>query len=258
MVCPWPIPTPPLCCPEWDTLTVAQQTAAIDYATTVLWAATGRRFGLCGITVRPCGMKRCQDGLAEFFGYDWTGGTWVPYIFNGVWFNCACPGLCCCDPRCQVRLMGPVNSVVEVRIGGVLVPDTAYRVDDEHWLVRTDGECWPQCSDMDTDDGKNVFTVSYVRGEPVPSALLTAAGTLACEWAKACLGGDCRLSNRVTSLARNGVQIDMVDPNDFLMNGMTGITEVDTLIQAYNPYGLKERLRIWAPELRVPRTVTSP
>lgn len=254
--CSWNIPDP-LCCESWETLSPAQQAAAHDYASTVLWAATGRQFGLCQITVRPCGMKRCQDGGAEFFGYDWSGGTWVPYIFNGVWFNCGCAGMCCCDPRCQVRLMGPVDSIVEVSIGGVVIPPSSYRVDDEHWLVRTDGECWPQCSDMNSDDGDEVFLVTYLRGTAVPAALLNAAATLACEWGKACAGGDCRLGNRVTSMARNGVQINMVDPSELLADGLTGITEVDALIAVYNPYGLKQRIRIYAPELRVPRTVTS-
>lgn len=254
--CGWVIPAP-ICCPDWATFPAEVQSSAQDYAATILWAATGRVFGLCEVSVRPCGMKRCDDG-GEFYGYDWSGGTWTPYIFNGTWFNCACPGICCCDPRCQVRLMGPVNSIVEVTIGGIAVDPSAYRVDDNHWLVRTDGECWPICADMDSDDGTNVFVVTYLRGDPVPQSLLRAASTLACEWGKACVGGDCRLSNRVTSLARNGIQIDMVPPDDLLENGMTGLWEVDTVLRAFNPAGLTHRMKIYAPELRVPRTVTTP
>lgn len=203
-------------------------------------------------------MKQCQDGMGEFWGYDWAGGTWIPYIFNGVWYNCACPGMCCCDPRCQVRLMGPVASIVEVTIGGVAVDPATYRVDDEHWLVRTAGECWPTCADLNTDDGDNVFEVTYTRGTAVPAALLRAASTLACEWAKACTGGDCRLSNRVTALARQGVSIELMDPNILMENGWTGLWEVDTVLQAFNPYNTKQRLRIYAPELNVPRQPTWP
>lgn len=259
MPCPWPIPTPPPCCEEvWDAASPTQQSAALEFATLILWAATGRRFGLCGITVRPCSPKQCADGTLDWLGGSWSGSTWQPYILNGTWFNCACPGICSCDPRCQVRLPGPVNSIVEVTIGGIVVPADAYRVDDGHWLVRTDGECWPDCPDMNTDDGDNVFTVSYVRGEPVPASLLTAAGTLACEWIKACTGGDCRLSNRVQSLARNGIEIQMVDPNDLLESGMTGLWDVDMVIRALNPGNIQYRLRVLSPDLRNPRTVTSP
>lgn len=256
--CNWEIPDP-LCCTEWETIDPAIQDAGKEYAALILWAATGRQFGLCPVTVRPCGMKACNDGLIDFYGYDWSGGTWVPYVWNGTWYNCACVGLCCCDPRCQVRLMGPVDSVTVVTIGGVAVDPATYRVDDNHWLVRTSNDCWPVCADMDTDDGPNVFEVTYVRGTPVPSVLLRAAATLACEWAKACTGSEgCRLSNRVTSIARQGIQIEMLDPSTILEGGLTGLWEVDNVITALNPFGRKQRARIWAPELNVPRMVTSP
>jgi len=256
--CEWEIPAP-LCCPQWDDFDVDIQAAALDYASVVLWASTGRQFGLCEVTVRPCGMKSCGDGLGEFWGWEWSGGTWMPYIFNGAWFNCVCPGICCCEPRCQIRLTGPVASIEEVVIDGVIIPDTAYRVDDEHWLVRTDGECWPFCADLNTDAPDEIFTVTYMRGTPVPASLLVAGSTLACEWAKACTGdGTCRLGNRVTNLARNGVTIDMTSPGELLDNGLTGIFEVDQLIRAWNPYGQKQRLRIKAPELNTPRQPTSP
>jgi hypothetical protein len=255
--CGWTIPDP-LCCDEWETLDPVVQAAAGDYAALILWAATGRQFGLCEVTVRPCGMKRCDDGGAEFYGYDWSSGTWTPYIFNGTWYNCSCAGACCCDPRCQVRLMGPVDSIVEVLIGGIAVDPATYRVDDNHWLVRTGGECWPTCADMDTDDGDNVFEVTYRRGTTPPPALLRAASTLECEFGKACVGADCRLSNRVTSIARQGINIEMADPAAFLDDGMTGLWEVDSVIAALNPFKRKQRARIWAPEMTPPRMVTSP
>lgn len=255
--CGWVIPDP-LCCDEWATLDPTIQASARDYAALILWAATARQFGLCTVTVRPCGMKHCQDGSIDFVGYELSSATWVPYIFNGVWFNCACVGTCCCDPRCQVRLMGPVDSITEVLIGGIAVDPDTYRVDDRHWLVRTAGECWPVCADMNTDDGDNVFEVTYVRGTTPPPALLRAASTLACEWGKACSGADCRLSNRVTSIARQGINIEMATPEAFLDDGMTGLWEVDSVIAALNPFKRKQRARIWSPELDVPRTVTSP
>lgn len=257
--CNWTIPDPLCCAAQWAAVPAAIQSAARDYAALILWAATGRQFGLCEVTVRPCGMRRCADGGGEFWGYDWSGGTWVPYIFNGEWFNCACGTSCCCDPRCQVRLMGPVADMVEVLIGGIAVDPGTYFVDDDHWLVRSGGECWPQCADMDNLVGDNTFQVTYLRGLGVPNALLRAAATLACEWAKACVGdGACRLSNRVTSLARQGITIDMVSPDDLLESGLTGLWEVDTVIRALNPHRSVERLRILAPELNVPRTTTWP
>ena len=257
--CNWTIPDPLCCTAAWAATPANVQSAARDYAAMILWAATGRQFGLCEVTVRPCGMRRCPDGLGEFWGYDWSGGTWVPYIFNGQWFNCACGAGCCCDPRCQVRLMGPVEEIVEVLIGGIAVDPSTYHVDDAHWLVRSGGECWPQCADMDNLVGDNTFEVTYLRGTPVPNALLRAAAMLACEWAKGCVNDDtCRLSNRVTSIIRQGITIDMVSPEDLLESGLTGLWEVDTVIRALNPHRTVERLRILAPELNVPRQTTWP
>lgn len=257
--CAWTITQPPLCCDCWDVITPEQQQAAVDYATTIMWASTGRVFGVCDVTVRPCGHKRTGTDLYTFYGFEQGWAGWIPYNFGGQWYNgCLCSGPCSCDPSCQVRLMGPVASVTSVTVGGVVVPDTAYRVDNESWLVRTDGECWPECPDMDTDSGDNVFVVAYQRGVAVPAAVLQAAGTIACEWAKACAGQECRLSGRVQSLARNGITIDMADPQALMESGFTGIPEVDSIIRAYNPSRLTHKLRVYAPELRVPRTVTTP
>ena len=256
--CAWTVPEPPGCCTNWDTFDPALQTAAIDYATTILWASTGRRFGLCPKTVRPCGVgSPCGDGSLNWSGWWYGGGGWLPYIFNGTWFNCGCPGACNCDPRCQILLPEPVASVTAVRIGGAVVDPSAYRVDNHRWLVRTDGDCWPECPDMDTDNGTNVFEVDYAQGDPVPSALLTAAGTLACEYAKACTNADdCRLPQRVQQLVRQGVTVNFVDVDQLLDRGLVGITEIDALIRAYNPGMLTHRPRVRTPDIRPPRETT--
>lgn len=246
--CSWLIPDP-LCCGTWAAVPANIKAAARDYAALILWAATGQQFGLCEVSVRPCGQNRCGDNTFDFFGFTWASGTWTPYLLNGEWHNCMCRGACCCEPRCQVRLMGDVDSIVEVTIGGIAVPPSAYRVDDKHWLVRIDGQCWPDCPEMSADTGDNVFVVTYLRGNVVPFALLNAAATLACEYAKACMGAECRLSNRVTSISRSGIDISMVNPSDLLDNGLTGLWEVDSVIKALNPYMRKSRGRIYAPEL---------
>lgn len=255
--CGWTIPDP-LCSDTWAGTSADIKAAARDYAALILWGATGREFGLCEVTVRPCGRSRCGDDLWNFFGWSWGSGTWTPYTFQGQWFNCMCPGVCCCDPRCQIRLAEDVDSIIEVLIDGIAVDPDTYRVDDKHWLVRTGGECWPECSDMNTQEA--TFQVTYMRGNPVPPALLTAAAILADEWAKACVGADCRLSNKVTSIARNGIQIDMGNPEALLEDGMTGIWEVDTVINAINPHRRKQRGRVYAPGQRnqLPRTTTWP
>lgn len=260
--CNWEINTG--CCTDfWSTLTDALKLQAANYATMVLWSATGRQFGACEMTVRPCG-RWCENQS----GWWWDNGTWMPYIFNGLWYNCACgigPGCQRCEPRCQVYLPGPVHEVTQVLVDGAVVDPATYRVDDQVWLVRTgvDGtgqhNCWPYRQDFsEATTDAHTFQVTYSKGNAPPAALLTAAGTLACEYAKACMGQECRLPGRITSVARQGVSVNMVDVDTLIKSGLTGIIEVDNIIRALNPGLLHGRTRMYSPDLPVTRMQTWP
>lgn len=241
----------------------------MDYATYIVWAATGRQFGLCNVTVRPCGKKVNNPPG----GWYWDGyGTWIPYIWAGGWYNaCACgagPGMCSCDPQCFAYLPGPVYAVNTVQVNGSMIPVSGsdgtfnYWVLEQQWLVRTDTtQCWPACGDQNVSPGKtstSSFEVNYVRGVPPPSPLAAATGTLALEYAKACVGAPCRLPSRAQSIARQGVSVTMVNIEDVLKNGLTGIWELDQLIMHINPYGLRGRTRLYSPDVQEPRQVTWP
>ena len=258
--CSWAVDTG--CCPDWDTYSPEIQQAAAEFGAFYLWAATGRRYGLCTQTIRPCG-RYCQNNGVN--GYYWAEGTWYPYILNGTWRNCWCgnsgtPGCCTCTPTCEVYLPGPVYSVPVTGVSqdGASVPADAWRVDNGKWLVRTDGECWPECQDYDVDSGVGTFFVTYQRGIAAPGVLLRAAGEMACEWAKACVGAACRLPQRATSIARQGVTVSMVSMDDLLKNGLTGVATVDFIIRSINPYGLTGRMRIASPDDPINRIVTTP
>jgi hypothetical protein len=259
--CTWPDLTQICCSEDWATFSPAVTGAAVNYATAFVWMATGRQFGLCELTVRPCG-RFCQDCPSGWF-YDGYGG-FQPYVFNGQWKNCWCgqdSGCCTCDPACQVYLPGPVNSIVRVTVDGETLPATgSYFVLDQMWLIRTDTTaCWPSCSDQNLYPGDpNAFEVTYLRGREVPIALAQATSGLACEFARACLGLPCRLPSRITSLSRQGVTVSFADISDVLKNGLSGLWELDQLIMAYNPYGLKGPTRMYSPDLQVPRQVTWP
>lgn len=244
------------CCDDfWAGLTLEEQTAASTAATFIMWAATGRQYGLCEITVRPCGRWPCDDGVV---GYSWSGGVWTPYVYGGQWFNCPCGDFCSCSARCRVYLPGPVGSVASVVVDGVTVNPSAYRVDDGRWLIRTDGDCWPYRQNFDIDSGSGTFLVTYSRGTAVPQVVLDATGTLACEWAKMCQGQDCQLPTRVVTLTRQGTTFDGVPPDQLLDHGFTGITSVDQIIALVNPHRLTGRLRVLSPELQGPSMTTTP
>lgn len=258
--CTWPDLTQ-LCCDDWADFSTELQTQALDFAKTFVWAATGRQFGLCELTVRPCGRtcESCPNGWT----YDGQ-GSWMPYIWNGLWKNCYCgsgPGCCDCSPECIVYLPGPVNSIVSVQVGGETLPVTgAYFVLDQRWLVRVDTEaCWPDCSNQNLYPGDpNAFEVTYLRGLEVPSALAAQTSNLACQYARACVGLPCDLPMRIQSLSRQGVTISGVDINEMLKHGLSGIWPLDQLLLAYNPYGLKAANRLFTPDIQLPRQVTWP
>lgn len=155
--------------------------------------------------------------------------------------------------------MGPVISIVEITLGvNIIDPDT-YWVDDGHWLVRKSPDSWPECNSMDSLDGADVLTVTYLRGDGVPDPLRYAAKKLACEYIKACNNdSSCALSGYVQSVSRAGVDFTMIPYAELLANNLTGIAIIDTTISFYNPYNLKSRPRIYAPEIMVPRQASWP
>lgn len=264
--CSWNIQFNP-CCECWDGLDPGSQQRALNYATTVLWAATGKQFGTCPQTVRPCG-RYCGTNNMGLWWNDGLFGPYLPYILNGQWRNCWCgcgdgAGCCSCEPSQQVYLPGPVTGVTSVIQDGFLVDPSAYRVDDAKWLVRTDGGAWPECQNFNVDAGLGLFNdntlvVTYSRGEAPPAALLDAAATLACEFAKACANQACRLPGRLSTVARQGVQLTFQNIDFLIENQFTGIPEVDQIIRAYNPYGLARPMRIYSPDLPITRQVTTP
>jgi hypothetical protein len=259
--CEWPIDT--TCCSEWSTFSPTVQANATAWATEILDALTGRRFGQCAVNYRPCG-PRCSTS----FGYlTWPVGSpasgggglpWMmPYIDAGIWRNCGCTGGCTCRAACEVPFPTAVAAVTEVMIDGIVLDPSAYRLDSYRGnpvLVRTDGECWPDCQDMALDaDAVGAFTIVYQPGEALPLSGRIAAGLLACEFAKDCVGQECSLPQQLASLSRNGVEVQVVDPSDLLENGLTGIARVDQWIRAVNPFRRTRASRVYSPDIPGPR-----
>lgn len=255
-ICDWTL-TESICCPTWGDYSAELQAQAIRFATLVMWSATGRQFGPCEMVVYPCGRDTAGDWFGNA-GYFWSDGVFVPYIWQGEWFNAACGcGLSncwLCKPRCAVYLPGPVASVASVIIDGATIAAAAWRVLDEQWLVRTDGECWPLCQDYNAVDLS--FQVTYSRGITVPPVVLDAAGVVACEYAKACLGQECQLPSRVVNIARQGVTVSLQDIDTLLRDGFTGISTVDQVIRQINPNRLTSQTRLFSFDVPVARTVT--
>jgi hypothetical protein len=218
---------------------------ALEIASRVMYLATGRQFhGTCTETnLRPCGCSSC--GMSQDMGWGiirWPGA-----------FDCggACRGGCSCSRVHAVELgIEPLATVAEVRIDGVVLALSSYRVDDWKWLVRTDGEGWPRCQDMSVaDDAVGSWTVDLTWGLPPSPLVVRGTEVLAGEIVKACVGAACGLRHRsIQAINRAGVQVTMIDPAEFLEGGKTGIAEADWAIKFENPGGISVGARFYNPD----------
>jgi len=255
--CNWTV-VPGECCPSWGEYTPGQQARAIRVGTALMWAATGRQFGLCEISVQPCAPAGISPSYRVYPVTLGSGfGEFHPYLWAGRWYNPGVGACGCCEAGCEIPLQGPTSTdaVVEVVVAGVVVPPAAYIIMDSYRLVRIDGACWPTCVNYSQQDPPG-FEVTYGRGTPVPQVVLDAAAQVACEAAKACAGGDCVLPANVTSITRQGVEFDVAEVDITTDRLSSGIPEVDRVIAIYNPHRLTQRTRIYGPDVRYPRMVT--
>jgi hypothetical protein len=241
-------------------------------ATEFLWRWTGRQFGLCPVTIRPC-RQNCYGGLSTFTGGEprvlgqamgglYSRSPFYPMMFNGEWLNVACGrcgNSCDCGYTPSISLPGPIDSITEVVVNGVALPATAYRVDNYRHLLRIDGGDWPTCQDLSADSAagsasasRGTWQVTYQRGSAVPAGGQVAAGLLACEFAKALVGdAGCKLPQRVQSITRQGVTVAVLDTFADLDKGRTGIWLIDSWVASImKPAG---RSRVYSPDLARPR-----
>lgn len=237
---------------DWSCAGTPEEIAELDPAIKarsemLAWSSlarlTGFRLALCPTVLRPC-RTRCAPQTWMAAPVDGFGeGGFSPYIENGLWFNaCGCRrDSCGCGVIRELVLPDQEVTGVTVKISGVALDPSAYRVDNGNRLVRMDGESWPLCQDMNLPDGEDgTFSVSYYVGVGPDDALNYAAGLLAAEWYKACNGRDCSLPQSATKVVRQGVSFE-VPTFDI---GTSGLREVDAIVAMYNPHKLKSPPRV--------------
>jgi hypothetical protein len=225
---------------------------SISTASEILYRLTGMQFpGECTETLRPCSNSGAPAG------FDWGLWTfpWVPLRIGGSWINvgpCGC-NMAACDCSTYPRLnlgRSDVTSITEVLIDGAALDPSAYRLDEGRYLTRIDGAGWPCCQHLDRDTTETgTWSVELAYGWPVPEALKRAAASLAAELVKACTGGECRLPPRTQSVVKQGVTISISGVMDELQAGLTGLTDVDLAVAAFNPHRLTRPAFAWSPGL---------
>lgn len=240
--CDWP--TDPTCFPdEWESLDPDLKQRSISLASKTLQRLTGGRVSNCPVTIRPC-APRCGCGLAY---QPYGDPTFTPLNMGGVWTNACGHVDCGCTVLCEVILPAPVGRVDEVKIDGAVLPGTDYRVDGNRLVYTGAFDCpFPATQNLALDDTEDdTFSVTYLNAHEVDENGAYAVAVLAYEYAKACAGNSCRLPTGVTSIARQGITMEIA--SGAFPGGLTGIREVDAFIMLWNPGALSHGAKVWAP-----------
>lgn len=221
---------------------------AIAAASEILYELSARRFpGVCERTVRPCQTAQGFCGI-QILSRGYVIGGWRGYDWG---YDCGC------TPLSSVELVGrPVNEITEVKIDNAVLAPTEYRLDQQQYLVRLNGEFWPACQRLDLDDTElGTWSVSYTYGQAIPIIGQMAARDLAFEIYKSCAAvngdGDCELPEGVTRVTRQGISYELPAlvswGRDFTGVWRTGMRLVDAFLNAYNPKGLQRRPILYVP-----------
>lgn len=257
-------------CAPWDPVWICDVSAesptatgiAAEAATSIVWALSGRQFGTCTTTLRPCRRTCYNDGWWTQYGLPWSNisaGRGYDYGtgYFGFWFDLSCgscSGGCSCSEVSEVVLPSPVNSIVRVMMDGTPMATGSYRVDNNRFLVRTDGLRWPRCNDLSKDDTQpGTWSVTAAYGQDVPMAGRLAVGEMACEILKAMSGEDCRLPAGIQALTRQGVSISYPEVGELFNKGRTGLYLVDAFITTVNPARLTTRSRVYSVDRPISR-----
>lgn len=146
-----------------------------------------------------------------------------------------------------VRLRRPVRRIHYVVADATtanrrVIPASEYRLVNRTHLKPTRTATWHTCSDLE---------ITYTYGAEPPQAGRRAAILLGNQLLKARIRPDeCELPSRVTSISRQGISMTMLDPQDFLDDGRTGLYEVDLFLKAVNPDKARVRSRVFSPDVK--------
>lgn len=208
---------------------------AASWAANFLYVATGRQYGGCPRTYRPC-REKCGPVQNCCGGYSGSGVSRpfkLPYSTDWVNITCGtCRKGCQCSEVSEVRLPD-VGAVLNVRIDGVdYDPCGMVAVYDKTRVVRTDGGQWPICQELGRIDGPGTWSITVLEGRCVPDGAALITGMLMCEFIKSCLHrDDCQLPRRIQTLTRQGVTLGFNDSFENLGIMRTGIWEIDAWIE---------------------------
>ena len=204
---------------------------AVEYATFVLYKLTAEKY--------PGISRTTETYVAEARGSSHADPVSTEALHNiqriGVPTSIQYPQ--------RLYLRGtPAHEVFSVHYGETLLDPSEYILFNKRFLKLSNGAIWNYACDQ------RGITVDYSYGMLPPQAGILAATTLANELLILMGEGSdmnqCRIPERVTSVSREGISFDMVNPMEFMDEGKTGIWEIDLFIRTANPSRAKKQPRL--------------
>lgn len=213
MTCTWPIDYI-RCANSRDAAFLGQLDAAVkaqaeQVASTLLWSWTGKQFGLCPYTEVHAANESvgCVSFPRTVNFPDWTRPR-----HRGVIREQA------------LKVKKPIHSITSVSVDGTALAPALYAFSGRQ--IHFQNYSPPSGS---------TITIEYVGGVPVPDAGILAASVLAIEIARNLCGDrNCQLPERVQSITRQGVNMEMMAFDNFadLKEGGTGLWLVDAWVSS--------------------------
>lgn len=221
---------------------------AIQAASFVLYSLSGQKYGGIFTTTE---QYVCESTGAPV-GCSWDPGTrayWNPAIGAYTYVQGLLPASRGYGPGGSIRLRNrPVRSIESVTVDGVEADPSQYSVYDRAILRPDASVSWGICSSP---------VVTYEYGTSPPALGKIAARRLADEFILAFHGSDeCSLPTGTTSVSRQGLSIEIYDPQEFLKDGSVGLYEVDLFLRTVNPGKAVKRARVFSPDLPRARRFT--
>ena len=202
----------------------AEQAAA--FASWILYKLTAEKYPGLRTSTEWIGLRGVNPETCETFT-NYGDFTWVSYAPASAYKS--------------VKLRGqPVVSVVSVNNGGTELDPADFRLVN-HSTIQATGCAW---------DINRGITVTYRHGTKPPMAGIFAAIRLGDELVLSMHGDEnCALPANTQSVSRQGINVQFVDPLQFLENGRVGLYEVDLFIAASNPTRARKRAKVFSPNI---------
>lgn len=201
---------------------------AVRRASWLLYRLTGQKYSGIETSTEVYSLES-SDNTRQYMPAVYSGKIYnVPKGHQGV-------------RRLRLR-QNPVREILSVKEYGKVVDPSTYTLRNNTYIVKNNGLTWSM-------DPINELEVTYVHGNPPPQAGISAAILLANEFILSELEPEsCSLPKRITSITRQGLSMTMLDPQDFLENGLTGVEEVDLFIKTANPNKSQKKAKVYSPD----------